>query len=416
MAKNKIFYGWYIVGASLILIILDGLLLYSFGIFLPGLNEKFSLSEAGGSSIYALRSFVLAFSLAISGRLVDKYDPRIIIFSGGFICAIGLLLSGLADTKIELFLYFGVLIGIGDGVLYITCVTLISRWFVKKRSLAIGIITTGVPLSGLFVPPITTWLIINHGISNAFFGLSAFIFIAIFSALLLRRSPGDKNLKPYGAEDVGLDNDNSHLASDVSKDWNAKDAIKTPAFWLLYVIWLFGFITFLIIITHLFNYEIHVGIPEMLASGAPAAIGLGSIFGRIVLSGFLTEKIRSELILFVCFFVQSSSIFILLFFKDIQYYYVFGLLFGFFYSGWVPIFPMILGDFYGLKALGAIYGFFGTSFSVAAITGPILAGYLFDRTGSYFYPFLIAIIICYLAAALTFFIKKPEKKQPPIYC
>ncbi|NIP38541.1 MAG: OFA family MFS transporter [Candidatus Dadabacteria bacterium] len=413
MAKNKLFYGWYIVAASLILIILDGLLLYSFGIFLPGLNDKFGLSEAGGSSVYALRSFVLAFSLAISGRLVDKYDPRIIIFSGGLICAIALLLCGFAETKFELFLYFGVLIGIGDGVLYITCVTLISRWFVKKRSLAIGIITTGVPLSGLFVPPLTTWLIINHGISNAFFGLSAFIFIAIFAALLLRKSPAEMNLKPYGAEDIGSENDSAQITHDQKQqDWEAKEAFHTPAFWLLYIIWFFGFITFLIIITHLFNYEIHVGIPEMLASGAPAAIGLGSIFGRIVLSGFLTERIRNERILFICFFVQSSSILILLFFKDIQFYYLFGLLFGFFYSGWVPIFPMILGDFYGLKALGAIYGFFGTSFSVAAIIGPILAGYLFDKTGSYFYPFLIAIIICYLAATLTFFIKKPQRKQP----
>ncbi|HSG30722.1 MAG TPA: MFS transporter [Thermodesulfobacteriota bacterium] len=410
MANNNLFYGWYIVAASLILIVLDGLLLYSFGIFLPGLNDKFGLSEAGGSSIYALRSFVLAFSLAISGRLVDKYDPRIIIFSGGLICAIGLLLCGFAETKFELFLYFGVLIGIGDGVLYITCVTLISRWFVKKRSLAIGIITTGVPLSGLFVPPITTWLIINHGLSNAFFGLAAFVFIAIFAALFLRKSPADMNMKPYGAEDIGKDGNNTLKSPEESKDWEAKEAIKTPAFWLLYVMWLFGFITFLIIITHLFNYEIHVGIPELLASGAPAAIGLGSIFGRIVLSGFLTERMRSERILFICFFVQSSSIIILLLFKDIEYYFIFGLLFGFFYSGWVPIFPMILGDFFGLKALGAIYGFFGTSFSIAAIIGPILAGYLFDRTGSYFYPFLIAIIICYLAALLTFFIKKPERK------
>lgn len=410
MAKNNIFYGWYIVGASLILIILDGLLLYSFGIFLPSLNDKFSLSEAGGSSIYALRSFVLAFSLAISGRLVDKYDPRIIIFSGGLICAVGLLLSGFADTKLELFLYFGVLIGIGDGVLYITCVTLISRWFIKKRSLAIGIITTGVPLSGLFVPPLTTWLIINNGISIAFFCLSAFMFIAIFASLLLRKSPSDKNLKPYGAEDISSDPQNSNLTSDNNQDWKAKEAIKTPVFWLLYVMWLFGFLTFLIIITHLFNYEIHVGIPELLASGAPAAIGLGSIVGRIVLSGILTERIRSERVLLICFFVQGSSILILLLTNDIQYYYLFGLLFGFFYSGWVPIFPMLLGDFYGLKALGSIYGFFGTSFSVAAISGPILAGYLFDRTGSYFYPFLIAIIFCYFAAFLTFFIKKPVKK------
>ncbi|NIP29562.1 MAG: MFS transporter [Candidatus Dadabacteria bacterium] len=411
MANDRLFYGWYIVAASLILIILDGLLLYSFGIFLPGLNDKFGLSEAAGSSIYALRSFVLAFSLTISGRLVDKYDPRIIIFSGGMLCAIALLLCGIADTKFEIFLYFGVLIGIGDGVLYITCVTLISRWFIKKRSLAIGIITTGVPLSGLFVPPLTTWLIVNHGISNAFFGLSAFIFIAVFASLVLRKSPAELSLKPYGAEEAGTGSASLANTQTDNHDWEAKEAIYTPAFWLLYIIWLFGFITFLIIITHLFNYEIHIGIPELLASGAPAAIGLGSIFGRIVLSGYLTEKISNERILFLCFFVQSSSILILLFFKQIEYYYVFGLLFGFFYSGWVPIFPMILGDFYGLKALGAIYGFFGTSFSIAAIIGPILAGYLFDKTGSYFYPFLIAIIICYLAAFLTFFIKKPKKSH-----
>src|SRR4030067_593867 len=94
MTRKKIFYGWYIVAASLVLIIMDGLLLFSFGVFLPYLNEEFGFSRAIGSSIFSFRSVILAFSLTLAGRLVDKYDPRAVIISDGIITAIGMLLSG----------------------------------------------------------------------------------------------------------------------------------------------------------------------------------------------------------------------------------------------------------------------------------------------------------------------------------
>jgi len=410
MKKSKIFYGWYIVAASLVLIILDGLLLFSFGVFLPSLNAKFNLTEAMGSSIFALRCFVLAFTLPISGKLVDKYDPRAVIFTGGLICVIGLFLSAFANSTLEIFIYFGVVIGIGDGVLYITCVALISRWFIKKRSIAIGIITTGVPISGLFVPPITSWLILNYGLEKALIALSGFVFIAIFSSFILRSHPGEKNLKPYGYENNILNNNKINQDTE-QPEWTAKQAIRTPTFILLYFLHMSGFITFLIIITHLFNYEVHIGIPALLASGALAAIGLGSICGRLLLSSVLAEHLSRKRILFICYFAQSSAILILLFISNVKAYYLFGFLFGFFYSGWIPIFPMLLGNFFGLRALGTIYGLFSTSFSIAAVTGPIVAGYIFDISGSYNYSFILAIGFCYLAAVLTFFIKKPVIKK-----
>src|SRR3972149_1138954 len=90
------------------------------------------------------------------------------------------------------------------------------------------------------------------------------------------------------------------------------------------------------------------------------------------------------------------------------------LLFGFFYSGLVPIFPTLLGKFFGLSAMVTIYGFFGTSFCVAAIGGPLLAGYIHDITGSYFYPFLLSIFFCYAGAILSFFIKPPIRIIRPI--
>lgn len=410
MSRKKIFYGWYIVGASLILIIMDGLLLYSFGVFLPYLNEEFGFSRATGSSIFSLRSFVLAFSLTLAGKLVDKYDPRKVVLGGGAIAALGVMLSGIATKGWQLYLTYGLLIGLGDGVLYITCVAVVSRWFVKKRALAIGLITTGIPLSGLITNPLTAWLISSFGVRYAFFSLAGIIMVSVLSALVLRGYPEDRKLKPYGEEN----GENSeaqpiHNKTRIDNDWTALEAIATRTFWFMYAMYFLGFTTFLIVVIHLFNFAIDLGIPPLVASGAPAAIGVGSLVGRIILSALLTEVIQTTKVLFICFLFQGSSILLILGSGEVWSFYLFGLLFGFFYSGTVPIFPTLLGRFFGLGALGTIYGFFGTSYSAAAIGGPLIAGYIHDMTGTYLYPFVLAILFCYIAASLSFFIKKPEK-------
>jgi OFA family oxalate/formate antiporter-like MFS transporter len=417
MTRKKIFYGWYIVAASLVLIIMDGLLLYSFGVFLPYLNEEFGFSRAIGSSIFSFRSVILAFSLTLAGRLVDKYDPRAVIISGGIITAIGMLLSGIADKGWELYVSYGFLIGLGDGVLYITCVAVVSRWFIKKRALVIGIITTGIPLSGLIASPLTAWLISSFGLRNAFFALAGLLTLSTLSALALRGYPQEKNLKPYGEEEElststvqvtrdGLKNNNN--------DWKALEAIATPVFWLMYSMYFLGFTTFLVVVIHTFSFAVDLGIPALVASGALSAIGIGSILGRVALSGLLTEVLETKKVLFLCFFLQGSSLFLLLGVREVWAFYLFGVLFGFFYSGLVPIFPTLLGKFFGLSAMGTIYGFFGTSYCVAAIGGPLLAGYIHDITGSYFYPFLLSIFFCYAGAILSFFIKPPIRIIRPI--
>lgn len=405
MARNRIFYGWYIVAASLILIIMDGLLLYSFGVFLPYLNREFGFSRAIGSSIFSMRSIVLAFSLTLAGRLVDRYDPRVVIASGGIITALGMFLSGIATNGWQLYVSYGFLIGLGDGVLYITCVAVVSRWFIKKRALAIGIITTGVPLSGLITNPLTAWLISSLGLRNAFFALGGLLTASMVAVLVLRGYPEEKNLRPYGEEELSK----AQIAQNSNNDWKALEAIATPAFWLMYSMYFFGFVTFLVVVIHLFNFAIDSGIPALVASGAPASIGAGSIVGRVTISGLITEVLESKRVLFLCFFLQGSSLFLILIFRQTWAFYLFGILFGFFYSGWVPIFPTLLGRFFGLSAVGTIYGFFGTSYCVAAIGGPLLAGYIHDISGTYFYAFLLSIFFCYAAAISSFFIKPPER-------
>ena len=117
MFGKKIFYGWYIVAASLLIIILDGLLLYSFGVFLPYLNEDFGLSRAAGSSLFSFRSLVQAPAFILAGRMIDRFDPRAVIFGGGLIAALGMFLTGIAETTWQLYISYGFFIGLGDAVL-----------------------------------------------------------------------------------------------------------------------------------------------------------------------------------------------------------------------------------------------------------------------------------------------------------
>ena|SRR3990167_332523 len=410
MFGKKIFYGWYIVAASLFIIILDGLLLYSFGVFLPYLNEDFGLTRAAGSSLFSFRSLVQAPAFILAGRLIDKFDPRAVILGGGLIAALGMFMSGIAETTWQLYISYGFFVGLGDAVLYITCVALVSRWFVKKRALAIGIITTGVPLSGLITNPLTAWLINGFGVRNALFALGALMTTVIMAAFVLRARPADKNLRPYGEEDTGRDERPGAGVPEEKSDWTAIEAISTPNYWLMYAMYFLGFTTFLIIVTQFYNFEIDLKVAALAAAGPPAAIGLGSIIGRTLLSSILAEVLEYRKVLLICFFAQGSSIILLLVFDHIWAFYLFGFLFGFFYSAWVPIFPTLLGKFFGLRALGTIYGIFGTSYSIAAIGGPILAGYVHDVTGSYVYPFVFTIICCYIAAAGAFFMKAPVRK------
>jgi len=412
MFGKKIFYGWYIVAASLLIIILDGMLLYSFGVFLPYLNEDFGFSRATGSSIFSFRSLVQAPAFILAGRLIDKFDPRAVVLGGGSIAALGMIFAGLSTTSWQLYLSYGLMVGVGDAVLYITCVALVSRWFVSKRPLAIGIITTGVPLSGLITNPLTAWLISDYGVRNALFALGGLMFLVLMSSFVLRARPEDKNLLPYGMKH---DNSEGEIekgagAGTPKVEWRAREAISTPTYWVMYTMYFLGFTTFLIIVTQFYNYMIDIGVPAIAAAGPPAAIGLGSIIGRTVLSSLLAEVLEFRKVILICFLAQGSSIILLLTVDHIWAYYLFGFMFGFFYSAWVPIFPTLLGRFYGLGALGTIYGIFGTSYSIAAIGGPILAGYIHDVLGSYQYPFIFTIFCCYLAAAGGFIIKTPRHK------
>ncbi len=400
MIGRNIHYGWVIVAAAFCLIFLDGLLLYTFGIFKPHVRESVKLSETVVASIFSLRCITLAFSMPLAGKLAERYEPKWLIVAGGALAATGVFLAGRADTITELYIFFGVMVGLGDGAFYTLPVAIISRWFKKNRALAIGIATTGLPVSGLILSPLSAWLIYSYGLQSAFSSIAIMIFAISLFGFLLRKDPAEIGQVPIGADSGEIPGDAS-----VAISVKALDAIRHRDFWMLYMIFWAGFNTFLIVVVNLYHFSVDSGLSTVAAAIPPALIGVGSIFGRIFFSGYVLRFFNEQKVLRICYFFQASTILLILFFGGTWAFYLFGFLFGFFYSGWVPIFPIILANLYGLRELGTIFGFFGSGFSLAALTGPIIVGTLLDSTGSYTIMFAVAAIFCLCATAMTFLMK-----------
>ena len=401
MQKNKFFYGWIIVFAAIFLVFLDGLLLYSFGVLLPSIQAKFEMSKAAVNSIFAIRCIVFAFSMIIFGKLIDKHRPEKVIFLGGLITVLGLFLTAYSDTKLTLFLNYGVLTGLGDGVFYIPAVAVVQRWFNKRRDFAVGLVTAGVPISGLIINPLSAWILSVSSLETTLISLAGITLICLLPAFLMKEDPKEMGLLPYGGPFQKSDDAESN-------NWETKEATKTSAFIILYALLFLGMLSFLIVVTLQFDYAISNNLNLLASSIAPASIAAGSFCGRLV-TGYIADFINRNKILFAVFLGQGLSVLILLNGNSLLHYCLFGFFFGFSYGGWIPIFPSLLKDFFGKKHVGQIFGVFGTGFSISAIIGPPLAGYLVDEFNTYHYGFYICILACLIAAMLALLIKKPIK-------
>lgn len=400
---RNIYYGWFIVAAGLIIISLDGILLYSFGIYMPYMKESFDITHLESSSLFSVRNIVFAFAMIISGRLIDRFNPKVVIFLGGFTAVLGMFLTAYAKSDWQLIFAYAVLPGIGNGFFYIPSVAIISRWFNEKRALAIGIATMGVPISGMVINPLTAWLNSTVGLERSLMALSVILAFLLLTAFVMRRSPEEERA-------AGAAPGSKRPLPGTDEDWGVKKAVSTSSFWILYTIFFFGMNTFLIILVNLFDYAKESGVSAIVASGAPAAIAFGSIFGRLFFSGVLTKYFDNKRVLFISYFLEAVSIIIIIYSQTIWAFYLFGFLFGFFYSGHMPIFPTILSNYFGTRFIGSIFGVSATAFSVASITGPLLAGYLYDTTNSHYQSIVVSAVICFIAAFSTFFITQPGKK------
>ncbi len=387
-------YGWVMVIIAIFILIVFSFTIYTFGIFLRPLTLEFNWDRGALSGAFSVCMIISGVLAIPSGRLSDRYGPRILVTIGGLLAGTGFLLMSQVNSLWQVYLFWGLLIGISGGCCSIPIISTIPKWFAKNRGLAIGIITTGVSLGGILSAPLAQWLISSRGWQQALMILGIITFIAIIPlAQFVKHSPQRVGIRPYG-EDSTLE-DKQPLAS-AAEGLSFIQSTKTGQFWIFGATSLCFLFAAQLIITHIVPHAIDTGISAMVAASILSVIAATAVISRNI-TGFISDRIGGRLTLSGCLTLLTLALIWLLFTRETWTFYLFAIIFGVAEGGLLPLQTIVTTELFGLRSLGVIFGSIQLITLIGGAIGPTSAGIIFDATGDY----NIALIICVIVSAVS---------------
>ena len=407
-AGRTLFYGWVIVAACMVIMAMHTGLMYTYGVFFKHLTADFGWSRGATAGVHSVFMVTHGLFAIVMGWLVDRFGPARVMAAGAFISGLGLALTSQINALWQLYMTYGVIFGIGAGAGFITTMATTARWFIKRRGLALGIVASGSGLGTMLLAPVAERLITAFDWSTAYLVLGAAAWaIMIPCALLLRRDPSEKGLRPYGSDEImtsvkGMEQLEANTAE---TGINLRAAARYKPLWMLCIIFfLFNFCLQMVMV-HLVNYATDIGIASLYAAIFISIIGIGSFIGRITMGG-ASDRIGANTALVICCAIMVTTLIFLVFAREPWMFYLFALVFGFAYGGEVPQMPVLIGQFFGLRAVATLVGVTVLGATIGGAFGAWVGGQIFDVTQSYQLAFTIAAATSFAAMTLTLMLKK----------
>lgn len=381
--------------------------MYTRGVFIPPLTEWFNWDRGDISGAYSLSMIMAGFLALVSGRLTDRFGPRLVISFLGLLTGGGLILMSVVTSLWQVYLIWGLLIGVGGSCSFTPITSTLPKWITKQRGLAIGICFAGFSLGGIIWPPVVERLITILGWQTTYIiiGLVTLIFITIL-AQLMKHSPQRIGLNPYGDEvDLGTTRTTDQLVRGVS----FAQAIKTAPYWLIGFIRFGSMFTFQLISVHIYPHIIDVGISEIVAATVISITAASGTVSRL-LAGFIADRIGNRLTMVLSAVVLIMSLIGLFFAREVWHFYGFALFFGIAWGGIGVAQVTLIAELFGPRSLGAIIGSLELFLTLGGALGVWLAGIIFDTTGSYTAPFVICLIQAVLVTIFGVFLILRKRK------
>ncbi len=416
MRKTKIFYGWWIVLSTNVICLLGfGTWLYSFGVFFKPMMLEFGWTRAMTAGAYSLRSIEGGVASPLVGWAVDKYGPRIVIVFGAIVSGLGFCLMPLISSLVGFYLIYGVILSVGmSAMLYIPAFTLIARWFKRNMSMATSILAIGAGLGGLICAPISALLITGYGWRISFVMIGVTIWVVVLPlTLVVRNSPEEMNLRQDGdppePDSASHDVPERRGNNGDEADYTLKQALTSSVFWLLALAGLFQGMAHSTVIVHSVPHLTDLGMPLTRAAYIIGLLTLVSIIGRVSF-GYLGDRLDKRYLFATLYVFQGSGIWVLMNADTMSMAYLFIFLFGIGFGGTIPLGAAIRAEYFGRAAYGKIMGFGAPVGMISSAIGPIMAGHVFDVSGSYRYAFMtIAILVLCAIPVMLSLRKKPVK-------
>jgi MFS family permease len=408
--KSRLFYGWYVLAASFLILFLSSGARFTVGIAFKPLIAEFGWSRSAVSLAVFLNMAVYSLSVIATGKLYDRFGPKWVIIVSTILVSSGYMLIALTQTLWHFLVLYGVVAALGLGGTTVPIfAALMSKWFEKRRGLTISLALSGNCLGQFALVPLFSTLITDYGwrASHLWIGLMMLVLNLGLTFLVIRGDPEDLGVVPYGRKEESR---SPSLIDDAEegppvRDMGLRDAMRTSSFWL-FVLFMFvcGSGDFLMT-THMIPMVTDFGIPAVTASNMLAWFGLLSLAG-ILVAGPASDLIGDKIPIALTFLLRVFAFLLVIAYQNLTSFYVFALVFGFSYLVTAPLTPTLVGRLYGFSHVGVLSGFITTVHHFGGGFAAWGGGVLFDLTGSYQAVLVISAILAAIAAVSTMLIRQ----------
>jgi MFS family permease len=398
------FYGYVILTASFFILMILGGVVSSFGLFLKPVLAEFGWSRATISSAFSLTFILFGISGILAGKVIDRFNPRIPLTIGGLFLGLGYLLMSQVHSVWQIYLFYGVLVSIGIGFIDIPLLSLVVRWFVKGRGLASGIIMSGIGVGTIIFPLLANQFILNYSWRTAYLVLgSASLGIVVILAQFMRRAPGHSPLVD-AARTRETDNLNSQ-----AQGLSLREAMRTPSLWVMMMMAFFYAFAAQTVSVHIAAHTTDIGFSSTIAATILSVFGFVSIGGTLG-AGILADRIGTRKAMIIVFILIALSLSGFRLFDDLWVLYLCTAFFGVGFGGFGAIQSPLPAEYFGLRAHGVIFSIFTFTQNIGGAIGPLVAGRIYDVSGSYQWAFLLCLILCIAGLILCMLLKPARSK------
>jgi MFS family permease len=396
MKRPRYFYGYNIVASGFGIQALGVGTFIAFGVFFKPLLADFGWSRATLSGAQSMVLLIAGFLGILAGRLNDRFGPRIVITVAGFFFGLGLILMSGLNSVWQLYLFYGVVVGIGLSSIDIIPLSTTARWFVRRRGMMTGLVKVGTGTGQFAIPLVASMLIAAYGWQTSYLVIGAAAMVLLISiGQLLRRDPARMGLLPDGDREIQTES-----SKPAETGFSLHEALRTRQFWTICVVYLATMFCLLMIMVHIVPHATDIGISSTVAAGVLSAIGAISMAGRFI-AGIAIDRIGNRLSMIICFILLILVLLWLQLARELWMFYLFAVVYGFAHGGLFTAISPIVAEYFGLRAHGALFGIVFFSSMVGGAIGPVLAGHIFDITGSYTIAFWTGIAVAAFALLLV---------------
>ncbi|MGY2002597.1 MFS transporter [Blastococcus sp. SYSU DS1024] len=370
--------GWVMVAAAFAGMFVTFGIAYSFGAFLEPMAAEFGSGRGTTSIFFALTSLTYFGLGALSGVAVDRYGPRRVLLVGGVALGAGLTATSQAGELWVGLLTYGLGVGIGVACAYVPMVAVVSGWFERRRTIAVGVAVTGIGLGTLAVAPLAAALIGELGWRNTHLVLGLAGAVVLLACASVVRRP------PVQAGPAAL---------------TLREAVRNRDYRRLYLASGLMAVALFVPFVHLPGYAEQAGVDRVAAAALVGVIGAASTAGRLLL-GLVAARTGTLRAFQGCFLTMGVSFALWGVGGGYGVLLAFAVVLGVGYGGFVAIGPAVVAERFGTTRLGGLLGVLYTSAGLGSAVGAPLAGAAVDASGSYT-PVIAGCLVLGLAAYLA---------------